>query len=114
MADQLITLRIPEEHLTMAGDTMNGLANKRIDINAHGGYDNDPPFNANWNFEYESRQDGEGQKAFAQRYVKTLFKAFAKMYDYAVSQGERRDEVALIPPASENVPDDIITDIIVT
>ena len=111
MPDQLITLRIPEEHLAMAGATMHGLADARIDINAHKSTEGEE-FNGNWNFSYLPRQDGEGQKQFAQRFVKTIFKAFVKLYDYAEDQDRYRSDVSVIEPASEDVPDDVITDII--
>ena len=111
MPDQFITLRIPEEHLTLAGNALHGLADARIDINAHKSTPEEE-FNGNWNFSYLPKQEGESQKEFAQRFVKTIFKAFVKLYDYAEDQDRYRTDVSGITPASEDVPEDVITDII--
>ena len=103
MADITLNLNIPDAYVSRAVDAFNGLAGKRIEMMAHG-----EDFNGNWSFQIAPKDPGENLKDFGTRFFRELGLAAIRMWDYAEDQDRYRGEVALITPASQDVPDDAI------
>ena len=110
MPDVDLSLKIPDAYVSRAIEAFNGLAGKRIELMAHGdgGSPENPNFNGNWSFTIAPKGESENLKQFGERFLRELGIAALRLWDYAEDQDRYRGEVALITPASQDVPDDAI------
>ena len=108
MADVTLNIVIPDAHTTRVLDAFTKAADARIDMSAHKSTET-KEFNANWNYSYAEQGDTETAKQFAVRVIIEQIKALVRMVDYAEDQDRYRTAVAAIPPAVQDVPEDIVT-----
>ena len=108
MADVEITVVIPEAWVSDTVEAFTKVAGSHIDIRAHK-FIGDVDFNGDWSFTIAPKGETEGAKAFGARFFKELGLAIVRLYKFSESRDARRDAVALIPPASQDVPDDAMT-----
>ena len=110
MPDVTLENVVREVHQQGLADAFNGLAGKRIEMMAHGdgGNPENPNFNGNWSFTIAPKGESENLKQFGERFLRELGIAALRLWDYAEDQDRYRGEVALITPASQDVPDDAI------
>ena len=103
MPDVTLENVVREANQQGLADAFNGLAGKRIEMMAHG-----EDFNGNWSFTIAPKGESESLKQFGERFLRELGIAALRLWDYAEDQDRYRGEVALITPASQDVPDDAI------
>ena len=108
MADVEITVVIPEAWVSDTVEAFQKVAGSHIDMQAHK-FTEDTEFNGNWDFTIAPKGETEGAKAFGARFFKELGLAIVRLYKFSESRDARRDAVALIPPASQDVPDDAMS-----
>ena len=108
MADVDLTITIPDAHTVRVLDAFTKAAGARIELMAHKHTENNE-FNANWSYSYDEQQPGETAKQFAVRVILEQIKALVKLVDYAEDQDRYRTAVAAITPATQDVPDNIVT-----
>jgi len=110
MADITLEITIPDAHTARVLDAFTKAAGARIDMSAHKSTET-KEFNANWNYSYAEQGDTETAKQFAVRVIIEQIKALVRMVDYAEDQDRYRTAVSAITPATQDVPDNIITGI---
>lgn len=108
MADVTLQITIPDAHTDRVLSAFNKASGARIDMNAHKSTET-AEFNANWNFTIEPQGGAETAKQFAVRFILEQIKAVVKMVDYAEDQDRYRTEVSAITPATQDVPEEIVT-----
>lgn len=99
-----ITIPIPDQHVSRVLDAISGLADMNIELMVHGS-----GFHGDWQYSYEPKQPGETSKQFAERAIKEGIRALVRLWDYAEDRERYRAEVATITPATQDVPDEIIS-----
>ena len=108
MADVTLNIVIPDAHTTRVLAAFTKTAGARIELMAHKHTENND-FNANWSYSYDEQQLGETDKQFAVRVILEQIKALVKLVDYAEDQDRYRTAVSAITPATQDVPDNIVT-----
>ena len=103
-----LTITIPDAHTVRVLDAFTKAAGARIELMAHKSTPTND-FNANWSYSYDEQQPGETDKQFAVRVILEQIKALVKLVDYAEDQDRYRTEVSAITPATQDVPDDLVT-----
>ena len=103
-----LTITIPDAHTTRVLDAFTKAAGARIELMAHKHTENND-FNANWSYSYDEQGGAETAKQFAIRVITEQIKALVKLVDYAEDQDRYRTAVSAIPPAEQDVPDEIVS-----
>ena len=103
MADIILNITIPEEHTIKVLQTLTLLAGKQLRLEAFLSSSS----LVEWGFKFLPRGDTEPAKDFGERVIREFLKAAVKMVDYAEDRTRYDLEVSQIPPASQDVPEDI-------
>ena len=102
MADITLQLTIPDQYITRVLNAFETLADKDIIVVVESE-------KAQFSYNYESKQQGETNRDFADRAIKECIRSIVRVADYIIDKERYDAEVTNISPAGQDVPDDIIT-----
>jgi hypothetical protein len=100
MADVIIEVTLKDAHVNKILEAINAYAGVKIGIK--------PKEGAVWSFSYGTKQDGETNKQYGERFVRELIKAFVRTHDYNTDLGRYSSDIDSISLPSHSIPNEIV------
>ena len=100
-----ITLTVPDANVTKVLDAFNGLAGKEILFTIL----DTALQEEQWRYTFLPKQPVENNQDFAVRVIKETIVALIRLQSYAGDKARFEAAIDAIPPATQDVPDNIIS-----
>jgi cysteinyl-tRNA synthetase len=100
MANVTLSVTIPDAHVDTVLRMLNNLSGKNLFLRSNGVIE--------WKFNFDGKQNGETNKAFAERYIKSFIRASVRLNEYTMDAQRHATETLAIAQPAQNVPDEII------